>query len=248
MADLQRYRKPPITEAVIDFGFSPVSENDLQRISQRFKSRYSKIEGVLKLDVNINNGVASAKASPNGFKMTAANGCDVIMFDRQHFGTIRLAPYEGWESLITDCKNNFASLEKIINRTTVNRIGVRYVNRIDVPLAMAESRPIYDFLITSFQLPPNLGGPLSEYTCAATFTLPKSDLKCRFQSAIVPSILIDHRSITLDLDVFLDANIPIKRDDFWEKLEDIRDKKNQLFESSITPLARGLFDERARDV
>jgi len=61
-------------------------------------------------------------------------------------------------------------------------------------------------------------------------------------ASTIPSPLIDHASLLLDIDLFREQALPQKDEDIWELFGLLRRQKNVLFESFITDRARELFD------
>ena len=56
--------------------------------------------------------------------------------------------------------------------------------------------------------------------------------------ATVPSPLLNHASFALDIDFGREVNVPQADDGLWSYIEQIRDRKNVLFEACITERTR----------
>ena len=70
--------------------------------------------------------------------MTAQNAMDLVLINEDSFGTVRLA--ERWEVLIADARRNFDGFTKVVGRKKIVRMGVRFINRIDIPTASFSGR------------------------------------------------------------------------------------------------------------
>jgi uncharacterized protein (TIGR04255 family) len=90
-------------------------------------------------------------------------------------------------------------------------------------------------LVTS-RLPPYHGWAL-----ALNFRHAGSGLNVLAQVAIGDPVLIDHASVFVDLDCSIEEEIPANMGQFWKLVETMRDPKDEIFESLITPEVRELF-------
>ena len=129
--------------------------------------------------------------------------------------------------------------KRVVGFKEISRIGVRYINRIDIPI----SGPIVEFedYLHLYAKIPDVLGPVGGY--AAQAVLPLADIGCtlRLNSAVVPSPILDHMSILFDQDIAKEENPPQSDGDISELLGKIRVKKNEVFEACITDRARELF-------
>jgi uncharacterized protein (TIGR04255 family) len=242
MADRKHYPRPPITEAVIELRFDEtLGDRDMERVRDRFKRTFATVEEMQNIEVSIEGKKIQHKASSAGFKMTAGNAVDVIIINPATFGTVRLAPYESWESLLKTANDNFLLFTKILGRKKVVRLGVRFVNRFDIPNAMIQGQKVNEFLRLGISLSDKITTQIGPYSLVVNAVDRDSGAKLLIQSAVVPPALIDHASITLDTDAFWDADIPQRLDEMWEKVSVLRDAKNSVFENSITDRLRELF-------
>jgi uncharacterized protein (TIGR04255 family) len=82
----------------------------------------------------------------------------------------------------------------------------------------------------------------SEYTMQVTSPTAVDEYGLRLSTAIVPSPLIGHRSVALDIDVYRDRSVPSRDEQLWSELETMRIQKNRFFEASVTDQAREIFD------
>ena len=122
---------------------------------------------------------------------------------------------------------------------SVARIGVRYINRIDIPI----SGPIveYEKFINVYPKLPDVLGPVNAYGVQAV--LPIVDIGCKLtlNSAIVASPILDHASFVVDQDISKEVDAPQSDNAIYELLSEIRKRKNIIFEACITDSARELF-------
>ncbi len=73
--------------------------------------------------------------------------------------------------------------------------------------------------------------------------LPQPDLEvmCILNSAMLPPTRSDAISILFDIDLFKASAVPQEEQEIWGLFEQMRIRKNRIFEGSITDKARELF-------
>jgi uncharacterized protein (TIGR04255 family) len=152
----------------------------------------------------------------------------------------QLAPYPGWDGFFRRFVRDWTIWKKSAGYRKVGRVGVRYINRIDIPLA---GRPVIEeteFLNVYPHIPKELG-PTNAYGVQAV--LPILDINCRLtlNSSVVPSPLLNHVSFIIDQDIAKEVDTPQSDENLYELLNAIRLKKNEIFEACITDRARELF-------
>jgi uncharacterized protein (TIGR04255 family) len=242
MAVAQFYNRPPIIEAVIDLKFEgDLSERDLERLHDRFKSGYPSIEEKKTIQVDLSAGGVVTRSSPAGFKMTAKNGVDLVLVNSDSIGSVRFAPYETWDNLIAVAKDNFDTFTKVVGRKIIVRIGARFINRIDIPVGQIEGKPLREFFRIGVALPTEISSEFGDYSLAVTGVELTTGSGFSIRTGIGPPVLLDHVSISLDIDVFWDKNIPSRLDELWKKTDVLRSAKNSVFENCITDHVRELF-------
>src|SRR5688572_25047547 len=136
-----RYARPPILEAVMEFAYPELPASTIHRAAVK-----EKAFGRSQNDVNIK---AAIKVTADRDKVTAENvsidrsfvGRRLTSDDQRHillirpktFGYVELAPYSGWEVFSASARKYWERFQKTAGRLKVMRIGLRYINRIDVP-------------------------------------------------------------------------------------------------------------------
>lgn len=243
MAERRHYARPPITEAVLELRFDdPLSGRDMERIRDRFKSMYPVIEQMQEIDVVFDASKVEPKVRAAGFKMSDKDAVDILMLKSISIGTIRLAPYENWERLSGRAKENWELFTKVVGRKKVNRIGSRFINRIDIPDEMLKARKLSELFRTGIRIAPEIGGGLDNFAFNINTVHNATGAKLTIQSIIVrPPPLLEHTSVVLDTDASWEADIPLRVDEMWAKADILRNAKNDVFESSITDQLRELF-------
>lgn len=242
MSSVQPYNRPPIVGATFEVRFSSTFDaREIERARDRFKRNYPSIEEQKSVEVTVLPDRIATKATLSGYKMTAGNGVDIIILQSNLIATSRNAPYEGWERLIETTKDNVEQLVKIVGRREIIRLGTRFINRFDIPLAKIEGRDISEFLKLGIAIPPEVSTRIGPYSLAVNFVEQHTGVKVLAQSAVAEPVLLDHASFVLDIDAFLDADLSKHKDAIWECASTLRQVKNSVFENSITDDMRELF-------
>src|SRR5262245_52711382 len=99
-AYVQKYERPPITEAVIELRFaSAFSDAIKSKISNKLKSKYGKTERELQVGVSVRDTQVGVESKLHGFKLLSDDALDVVLLRDNLFIVSRLAPYLGWADL-----------------------------------------------------------------------------------------------------------------------------------------------------
>jgi uncharacterized protein (TIGR04255 family) len=120
----------------------------------------------------------------------------------------------------------------------VTRIGVRYINRLDLPLQNLDFK---HYLRTVPEVSPDLPQALSGYFMQ--LQIPQEDLKATLfiNQTLVPPPGPNLVSVLLDLDFFRAVEVPQEEAAIWDYLEKLKVRKNVVFEACITDQTRELI-------
>lgn len=231
-----RYAKPPIIEAVIDFQFSePIPEKIRDKLARELKSAFPNrlLEKEINLSV-VSDSQVDLDHQPSGLKLLSEDNLDIILIRQKNLANARLAPYQGWEVLRDRTVSVWRKASKFLTLQSISRIGVRFINRLDIP---AESVRVADWATIDLKTP--LGSKINEFGMRVVSRDGASGSILIFGSTKSP--LLHHNSFMLDIDVFVENEIPKRETEVWQLVEELREKKNLLFEHSITEGTRRLF-------
>jgi uncharacterized protein (TIGR04255 family) len=238
---VQSYKRPPIVEAVLEVRFeTPIDSGVLDRVKDELLKEYPA-PPLRTMAVNVElSDAPKVLQQAQGYRLSSGDGAAVVTVGPNLVSTSRLAPYEGWEGFIATARRNFSTWRKLTGSRKIARLGVRYVNRIDVP---GENVQIGDYLTVGLIMPPLGVPPLSSFAINAAMPLGKDNCTLILNSGSTPSPLVNVNSLILDLDVSREVDLPQKEDNLWELADRIREYKNAVFEGCITDRARELFDK-----
>ena len=239
------YPKDPINEAVIHIATAgKATPENIQKFARHFVDEYPHQEMLAALDLFIDatGGAAQMKQQMQGFRLTSITNPDIIMVFPEGVAAARLAPYYGWEQLRNKAQRAWSEWHRLGNPASIQRIGVRYINRLDLPVNHSTQLELNDYLNFFPKVPRFSRWPLVGFVAQVTVPTDLDKWSVSLTSTIVnPPPLINTVSILLDIDIFRSEEIPTKEDLLWNCIDLVRPLKNQIFEACITDSSRKLF-------
>ena len=239
------YPKAPIIESVIHLSVAgTATPRELHKLTRRFAKNYPQQEMMTGMNVTINTtgGAATVEQTPGGYRAKSTDQADIVLLFPDGIATARLAPYLGWEHVRERAHKAWTEWRKQVTPRILKRIGIRYVNRIDVPINQARILEIDAYLSFGPRVPDFSKWPLSGFLVQATRPTDLEYWSVSITSTIMsPAALINHVSMVVDIDVFRTEQIPSKDADLWNCIDAVRPLKNAIFEACITDEARKLF-------
>ncbi len=150
-----------------------------------------------------------------------------------------LHPYTNWEEFRSEAKRLWDLYKASARPQKLSRMGIRYVNRINIPLPIRDFRDYFrTYPELSSDIDPYLSGFFMQLQC------PKIALQAVaiVTQGMIPSMSPNMVSILLDIDLSRTVYLPTEEDELWNLFEKFRDCKNEIFEASITNRTRSLFN------
>ena len=241
------YKHPPITEAVIEIRLEDsLSKTVIEKIQNRLKKNYESSERLSSLAISFDHKTKEVAKRPEefaGYKLTSKDQTDVVQLKLNAMACSRLAPYNGWENFESRARENWRIWSSVVKHKKIKRIGVRYLNRIDIPFRKDHKLDVEDYLTIFPKYPePHLLKSFDKYTMQVTGPFSIEGFHLIINTNVVKSPLIDHCSIVLDLDLSPQGDMPQRNDKVWETINQMRKYKNRAFEMCITDNARELFE------
>lgn len=246
MNGVRHYSRGPITEAIIDLQVAPLPEEKLSVLDQmkeQVSESYLQQDPIFELTGLFEfqpDGPANTQAQRRqvGYRYTSSDGRQIWQARLSGFTFSRLSPYDRWHPFRDEARRLWTQFDQKLAPATVNRIAVRYVNRIDIPSASIDLK---EYFRTSPEIAPELQQGLSGFFMR--LQIPQPDIKGEvlFTQTIVPPSTEGTVSVVLDIDLFRTVDIPSCDDGIWQLFEALHVRKNEIFESSVTDRTRELF-------
>lgn len=240
---MEEYGKPPIVEAVLEFQFeNEIAFERVQKAVAKFGGSYpaSDTEYEIQGNFDLVGNKSSMVHKSIGIKLSSNDRSKVIIARVRSIGFAELAPYSGWKTFCKQAQANWAVWRKSVGPQRISRVGLRYINRIDIPHE-AEGYVPSDY-VTMYPMKPAIGlNRIDFYTMQVQLPLGVDNLHITINTATAPSPLPRASSILLDLDLYTTVDIPMREDHLWEMVDRMREQKNAAFDACITEASKKLF-------
>lgn len=244
MSTKLHYSHSPLTEAVIDLRVKLPEQTTLEILASlqqgqegTYPTRKNQIlmQGQLSDDPDVPPTVSRTHI---GYRFISQDERQVVQVRLDGFTFSRLTPYESWESFRDEARRWWTLYRAETQPETVQRIAVRYINRLDIPLPLDDFK---EYLRTVPEVSPDLPQELSGYFMQ--LHIPQENLRAMLQlnEAIVPPPRPEVASVMLDIDLFRSDDVPSQEADLWALFEQLRQRKNEIFEACITERTRELI-------
>lgn len=245
-AQSANYVRPPILEAVIGITFSqPLGDKTLDAADRRIGKHYLVHEDVKNTSFSMSLNVGADRkliASPadsilvSGHKRMNPSMDELVVLMPDSITVSQLAPYQGWNHFLTRFKRDFHGYMGRQKAREISRIGVRYINRIDIPISgdIVQHEQYLNFY-------PRVADSLGDivgYGMQVSFAARSIGGNVTLRSGPVASPTLGHASFMLDVDVYKTSDLPMGEAALYDLLGKMRSEKNHAFEECITARAR----------
>ncbi|MBL8706991.1 MAG: TIGR04255 family protein [Rhodospirillales bacterium] len=217
----------------------PISDTAIDRVAARLKSTYPDHQSRIGVNLSVQDGQATLERVPEGVRLASKDQADVLLLSASKVASARLAPYTSWEQFSARARDDHEAVKKVTDYRKANRLGLRYINRIDIP--GKEFAPA-KYLKIGMSVPNEIVKQLHAYSVSGIYSLAVPPYQVNLNSGVVDPVLVDHTSLLLDIDLYLADGVSSKESDIWSEFERMRTVKNKVFEACITEEARALFD------
>jgi uncharacterized protein (TIGR04255 family) len=156
-----KYAKPPIIEAVCDIRFDQASSWDLAipgLFSERFKSSYPQRRQAAAVDLAISTTKGQLEqvlSRQDRLQLYDETEKDVLQIGPHLLAVNRLAPYNSWQEFEPNIMTAFEAYLDIAKPIALSRVGLRALNRVEIPKPMVQMEDYFDFY-------PHLGNRLPQ--------------------------------------------------------------------------------------
>ena len=240
------YPRPPIFECAMEIRFRDQPRVDFVAKAARLISQqydHSHTDQLVNIEVQVVDGNVNSKTSSPApvTRLTSNDQADIctIAGDRLHWS--RLAPYMGWDHFENRFARDISIVKRLISRRHLQRVGLRYQNRIDVPVEGQQQICRFEnYFRIKIDLP-SLFDPTDSFEWRVAKEFPDLGLAAQIRSGVMEPVVPMMGAFLLDIDVSASVDVQMSRADLSCTLAKMRELKNQIFEHSITDLARESF-------
>lgn len=238
------YPFPPITEAIVEYRFeTTVGLAARQKIGSKLAAYYPNEQLQVARGVKVDLDSSTAEFEDSGRRVRRSNQDEneILLLGEQSFAVSQLGVYPSWDHFHKRIERDWSVWKKVAGYEKITQIGMRFINRIDVPIDEDGKARHEDYLTLRIELPeayPDTAG----YAIMAHLPLEKLKAIAHINSGtIVPSPVPKFGAFLLDIDIVRMVDVPQKDADIENLLLEMREEKNRLFESFITDAARERF-------
>jgi uncharacterized protein (TIGR04255 family) len=240
----------PIMEALIDLRVDLPPGVDLERIAQvgealqeEYPTRRSRVMLAGSFSFTGDDSAPSTQANQkvDGYAFESRDKQRVVQLSQGGFTFSWLRPYDTWERLRDEAKARWVEYRAKLKPVAVTRVGLRYLNRMELPLPVQDLR---DWVLSGPQLAPGLPTSLVGLFSQLAVPLPEARSMVTITETFdAPGDRKDVLPLVLDIDVgTVDLRFEPDSKAIWRLLEKLRHVKNDFFFKSITPRTRSLFE------
>jgi uncharacterized protein (TIGR04255 family) len=241
--------RAPITEALIDIQVEPrpgLALTELDAFKSAVQASYPNLrtrhDWVTQLQVGPEGvGPVEQRSSPSGYLLTSSDQKQVVQGRLNGFSFSRLAPYTSWNEIRKESLQLWELYLRLAEPKRPTRVGLRYINRIDIPLPVDDFR---DYLPVAPEIVPAL--PQSLISFFSRVVLPFMSVRAIANITMAGEPPKEPAQqvypVIFDIDVWKLWPEAAGFDQVFSELDRLRDTKNQIFFENLTPRAIGLFE------
>lgn len=228
-----RWNEPYSLEQLSSF-LESSAFSDFEDPKQRFQIEFgATIDG--------GQNPVTQKQKQVGLEAHLRDGSQIVILEENRFAFVQRAPYDHWEAFSSRAHSLIHVLSGAGNLERFQRVGLRFVNRIDVPDHAQKGVNTDDYVTVRFDGPLPDNGVIEEFQMRVVKPSVVDGLHYALVLATTPSPLEEHVSILLDIDVFTLPTHPVAVQELGMITGRMREVKNSIFEACITDASRRLF-------
>jgi len=242
----KKYKNPPILEVVCEFRFTLDTEWDItvpgllyEKIKNDFP--FKERRSVQEIEFTHEGQQLKQEVKSDERAVFLNKNRNKLIQVGNHLLTINcLKPYSSWQNFKPKIEQALQNLSEIVEIKGIQRIGLRYINKIEIPYEQIDIENYFEFRP---YLGTNLPQKTVEFLVGTTFPFEKDRDSCRL---ILKNAVPDNpkqSAFILDIDYFLSQQRSIKPDEGLEWVETAHNHVESVFEGCLTDKLRKLFGE-----
>jgi uncharacterized protein (TIGR04255 family) len=237
------YPNAPIVEAIFDVKVSNtiiVNPSTFEQFAKLELKEFPISNKRQNVNVRIDNtqgpGQIGKTTNLLGYIFSNIQGNRKVQFRLDGYSFNMLRPYSNWEDFSKSAFNHLQKYISVAKPLAITRIGLRYINRIDLP---SENQAFKNYIKYLPTVPAELPNKFEKYFLQMQIPsddgLSKAVISQTFQpdqNGRIPFII--------DIDVFQEDRIKAS-DSLIERFNNLRNLKNKIFEDLVTDDCKQLF-------
>ena len=238
------YSSAPIEEAVCAIHLPQTVNWDMTvpgAFYEKIKANYP-IKEVMRgseISLPVTPGSIPGMRGIERIKFSSADKKSVVMLEERSIAISRLRPYTSWELLMPQIKTVFETFSQVVDISSLLRVGLRYINRLEVPHDISNIEEYFEFR-------PRMGKNMAESGPASFMIgveIPYEEGRdiCRVQMMKTLPNDPNNDAYILDLDYFLARPNSLPVEDLYDWVELAHERIGQIFEDSLTESMKATF-------
>jgi uncharacterized protein (TIGR04255 family) len=242
----RRYRNPPIIEALCEFRFEPGTPWDLaipglvyEKIKEGFPKR--RLARVFEASVTTGpEGVEQQMKTADRMQFLRDDEKALIQVGTNMLAVNHLKPYPTWQEFAPLIRQGFDAYCQVTSPKGIQRVGLRYINRIEVRGQRIELEHYLEFRpFAGPALPQDFGAFIVGVQIPYEGTRDALRLQAFSAALETPNVV----AVMLDLDYYVTHAGQVSLDNVVAWVETAHDHVEEAFEACITERLRMLFEE-----
>jgi uncharacterized protein (TIGR04255 family) len=245
-----KYKNAPIIEALCEFTFVPMTAPE---------GHFFMLPGLLKAElgadypgspreqrlqsVMLPAGQTNITVQDSLFRiqMPTGDGTRLLSIGPNTLSVSMLKPYgeDGWEGeFLPRITKALKAYKKVAKPASVSRIGVRYINQIQIPVADAN---VENYIVLKDSAPGLLKANPISFVRRQEYVKEDTTKIIITYAKTIPATS-NHTGVLLDIDTIWDSKPISEEKDIIKKVKDLHRLEGAVFEALITDSARELFN------
>ncbi len=234
----------PIIEAILDIRviLAPgVSIEVFDGFYETIKPKYPLRKNKMHFEASFNLGPKGALVEKKidtleGYLFDSKEG-RIVQARLNGFTLNKLRPYQNWASMKQEAKELWNLYWSITKPLKISRIGLRFINRIEIPLPIDNFQ---EYFVTF----PNLSSEIPQGIASffMRLVIPKPEIEA---TSIIIETMEDEQGgklpIIFDIDVFIEKDYIGNEERMWSDFDNLRFFKNEIFFRSLTEKTKEIF-------
>jgi uncharacterized protein (TIGR04255 family) len=232
-----RLKNPPIVEAVIGINVPRLAEGILEQLkglaTQMLELNYQAPVPVSQSNFQfiLKEGQSSVENRDFllGWRFNSKDKLHSVQFKIDGFVFSRLGNYQTWEQFRGEAKKLWDLYYRIVSPTELAEYGVRYINKVFIP----QDEELSHYLTVYPHVPAGLPQNLLDSFMRVGLPLATPQGRFTHQQILLPPEKPGYATVILDNDFRFSA-IGLSEGQLWERLEEVRQIKDDYFRRILT--------------
>jgi uncharacterized protein (TIGR04255 family) len=240
-----KYNKPPIKEVILDIKLSNDSTWDLtipglyyEKLRGLFPNK-NKITVPEPIFIDSPHGIVQTINNRELIKLTVPDNKTFIEIGDHQITIHQLEPYPGWNNLLPIFHDSIKELMELIHPNVFDRLGLRYVNQINIPGEIVSISDYFDYGIQFEYAKEKI---IKSFIIGMVLPFENDRDFCRIQLTPNSADQSGYHSSILDIDYFTGSQVTISIEDIYTWMNSAHSTIETIFENCIKDPLRKLFE------